>query len=171
MVYTHIGPEPHEWSKMMRLSNTEQDKKETKQLSISYPEIAPMSSVVKTQRQLLALWILLAPLSISIYAIAWAQDLKQPLLASAQAGPTGNLLHFIGVVAASFFLPLGYLGVCPHQPAQHDPLPDPWAVGQKPDQISDLYFPVRWRGSGGYRHAKKQRPGSRTARPRIRRIP
>jgi hypothetical protein len=27
------------------------------------------------------------------------------------AGPTGNILHFIGGIAASFFLPLGYLGM------------------------------------------------------------
>jgi hypothetical protein len=27
------------------------------------------------------------------------------------AGPTGNTLHFIGAVAASFFLPLGSLGM------------------------------------------------------------
>ena len=27
------------------------------------------------------------------------------------AGPTGNTLHFIGGIAASFFLPLGYLGM------------------------------------------------------------
>jgi hypothetical protein len=34
---------------------------------------------------------------------------REPLIASAMASPTGNILHLIGAVAASFFLPLGYL--------------------------------------------------------------
>jgi hypothetical protein len=42
---------------------------------------------------------------------SWPGNLRQPLMASAMAGPTGNTLHFIGAIAASFFLPLGYLGM------------------------------------------------------------
>ena len=34
-----------------------------------------------------------------------------PLVTSAMAGPTGNTLHFIGAIASSFFLHLGYLGM------------------------------------------------------------
>jgi hypothetical protein len=34
-----------------------------------------------------------------------------PIVTSAMAGPTGNTLHFIGGIAASCFLPLGYLGM------------------------------------------------------------
>ncbi len=66
---------------------------------------------LKTQRALLATCIALAPLSLTLYLISWSSNGRQPLLASAAAGPTGNLLHFIGGVAASFFLPLGYLGM------------------------------------------------------------
>ncbi len=63
------------------------------------------------QRISLAICIVLAPLSITLYLVTWEGNLRQPLLASAMAGPTGNTLHFIGAVAASFFLPLGYLGM------------------------------------------------------------
>jgi hypothetical protein len=59
----------------------------------------------------LAACIVLAPLSISLYLISWEGNLRQPLIASAMAGSTGNTLHFIGAIAASFFLPLGYLGM------------------------------------------------------------
>src|SRR5258708_22185427 len=37
--------------------------------------------------------------------------MRSGIITSAMAGPTGNLLHFIGAIAASFFLPLGYLGM------------------------------------------------------------
>ncbi len=70
-----------------------------------------MPSALKIQRMLLAICILLAPLSISLYLVSWAEDLRRPLVASALTSPTGNTLHFIGGIAASFFLPLGYLGM------------------------------------------------------------
>lgn len=70
-----------------------------------------MSSALKFQRTLLAICILLAPLSITLYLVSWSENLRQPLAASALASPTGNTWHFIGGVAASFFLPLGYLGM------------------------------------------------------------
>jgi hypothetical protein len=63
------------------------------------------------QRMSLAACMILAPLSISLYLVSWEGNLRQPLIASAMAGPTGNTLHFIGAIAASFFLPLGYLGM------------------------------------------------------------
>jgi hypothetical protein len=66
---------------------------------------------LKTQRALLAACIALAPLSITLYLVSWPGNGRQPLLATAAAGSTGNMLHFIGGVAASFFLPLGYLGM------------------------------------------------------------
>src|ERR671932_544372 len=55
------------------------------ELSTSHSEQVRMPSALKFQRTLLAACIILAPLSIT--------------------------LHFIGGIAASFFLPLGYLGM------------------------------------------------------------
>lgn len=63
------------------------------------------------QRALLATCIILAPLSITLYLVAWSGNGRQPLEAAAAAGTMGNTLHLIGAVAASFFLPLGYLGM------------------------------------------------------------
>jgi hypothetical protein len=63
------------------------------------------------QRRLLATCIILAPLSITLYLVAWPGSGRQPFVAIALAGPTGNTLRLIGAVAASFFLPLGYLGM------------------------------------------------------------
>ena len=74
-------------------------------------EQPPVPAYLKAQRTLLAACILLAPLSITLYLVSWPGNLRQPLDASAAAGATGNILHFIGGVAASFFLPLGYLGM------------------------------------------------------------
>jgi hypothetical protein len=68
-------------------------------------------TAIKFQRTLLAACIILAPLSITLYLVSWPGNLRQPLMASAMASPTGNTLHFIGAIAASFFLPLGYLGM------------------------------------------------------------
>src|SRR5438477_1450489 len=74
-------------------------------------EQAPVSSAFTFQRMSLAACIILAPLSITLYLVSWAGNQREPLIASAMAGPTGNTLHFIGGIAASFFLPLGYLGM------------------------------------------------------------
>jgi hypothetical protein len=70
-----------------------------------------VSSAFTFQRISLAACIILAPLSITLYLVSWPGNLRQPLIATAMAGPTGNTLHFIGALAASFFLPLGYLGM------------------------------------------------------------
>lgn len=70
-----------------------------------------MHPALKLQRISLAACIILAPLSITLYLISWEGNLRQPLTDTAMAGSTGNTLHFIGAVAASFFLPLGYLGM------------------------------------------------------------
>jgi hypothetical protein len=70
-----------------------------------------MSTAFTFQRYAFAACIILAPLSISLYLVSRAGNLRQPLLDSAMAGPTGNTPHFIGAIAASFFLPLGYLGM------------------------------------------------------------
>jgi hypothetical protein len=54
------------------------------------------------------------PFSITLYLLSWEGNQRAPLtplITSAMAGPTGNTLHFIGAIAASFFLPLGYLGM------------------------------------------------------------
>ena len=80
-------------------------------LPLSHSEQAPSVSAFTFQRVSLAACILLAPLSITLYLVSWPGNLRAPLMASAMAGPTGNTLHFIGAIAASFFLPLGYLGM------------------------------------------------------------
>src|SRR6266536_3219341 len=77
----------------------------------SHLEQAPVSTAFTFQRMSLAACIILAPLSITLYLVSWAGNLRDPLIDSAMAGPTGNTLHFIGGIAASFFLPLGYLGM------------------------------------------------------------
>ncbi|HEY7358469.1 MAG TPA: hypothetical protein VH590_18435, partial [Ktedonobacterales bacterium] len=76
-----------------------------------HAEQASGSSAFAFQRIALAACIILAPLSITLYLVSWPGNLRQPLIATAMAGPTGNILHFIGAIAASFFLPLGYLGM------------------------------------------------------------
>ena len=80
-------------------------------LPLSHSEQAEVSTAFTFQRLSLAACILLAPLSITLYLVSWPGNLRAPLMASAMAGPTGNTLHFIGAIAASFFLPLGYLGM------------------------------------------------------------
>ena len=80
----------------------------------SQREQAPMSSAFTFQRMSFAACIILAPLSITLYLVSWEGNQRAPLtplITSAMAGPTGNTLHFIGAIAASFFLPLGYLGM------------------------------------------------------------
>ena len=80
----------------------------------------PMHPAFKLQRTLLAACIILAPLSITLFVLAWPENpapvafnstVAAPIVTSTMAGPTGNTLHFIGGIAASFFLPLGYLGM------------------------------------------------------------
>src|SRR5437588_6559626 len=92
--------------------NQRLSRKELKmKFSLSHSKQAPMHPALIFQRMSLAACILLAPLSISLYLITWEGNLRQPLIDSAMAGSTGNTLHFIGAMAASFFLPLGYLGM------------------------------------------------------------
>ena len=78
-----------------------------KQLSL--PQMAPAYS--KTQRSLLAACIILAPLSITLYLVAWNGSGRDSVATAAMAGSTGNTLRLVGAVAASFFLPLGYLAM------------------------------------------------------------
>ncbi len=79
-----------------------------------------MHSAIKVQRRLLAACIVLAPLSLTLYVLAWPENpapvvlnstTAAPVVTATLAGPAGNTLHFIGGIAASFFLPLGYLGM------------------------------------------------------------
>jgi hypothetical protein len=77
-------------------------------------EQAHVSSAYIFQRINLAACIVLAPVSLTLYLVSWEGNQRAPLtplITSAMAGPTGNTLHFIGAIAASFFLPLGYLGM------------------------------------------------------------
>ena len=83
-------------------------------LPLSHSEQAKAATAFTFQRISLAACILLAPLSITLYLVSWQGNQRAPLtplITSAMAGPTGNTLHFIGAIAASFFLPLGYLGM------------------------------------------------------------
>src|SRR5216110_727598 len=80
-------------------------------LSPSHSEQPGVSTAFTFQRLSLAACIILAPLSITLYLVSWEGNLREPLIASAMAGPIGNTLHFIGAIAASIFLPLGYLGM------------------------------------------------------------
>jgi len=73
--------------------------------------LTPVPTYLKVQRALLAVCIILAPLSITLYLIAWAGSGREPLVSAAMADSTGNALRLIGAVAASFFLPLGYLAM------------------------------------------------------------
>ena len=81
------------------------------ELPVSQREQTPASTAFIFQRMSLAVCIILAPLSITLYLVTWQGNGRAPLIASAMASPTGNTLHLIGAVAASFFLPLGYLGM------------------------------------------------------------
>src|SRR5438046_6810387 len=90
------------------------------ELPASDSEQTPMHSALKLQRTLLAACIILAPLSITLFVLAWPENpapvvlnstTAAPIDTSIMADPTGNTLHFIGGIAASFFLPLGYLGM------------------------------------------------------------
>ena len=89
------------------------------ELSTFHSEQTPLPAYLKVQRMLLAACIILAPLSITLYILAWPENPAPvvtgteaaPITTSIMAGPMGNTLHFIGGIAASFFLPLGYLGM------------------------------------------------------------
>src|SRR5689334_15375514 len=89
------------------------DRERTESSGDMAPESAvpPMPTYLRPQRALMAACILLAPLSITLYLVSWPGNGRAPLVASAAAGSMGNVLHFIGGIAASFFLPLGYLGM------------------------------------------------------------
>src|SRR6266567_5602364 len=80
-------------------------------LSPSHSEQARVSTALTFQRYAFSACIILAPLSITLYLLSWEGNGREPLIASAMAGSPGNTLHFIGAIAASFFLPLGYLGM------------------------------------------------------------
>lgn len=73
------------------------------------PQAAPASP--KAQRALLAACIILAPVSITLYLVAWNGSGRDAVATAAMASSTGNTLRLIGAVAASFFLPLGYLAM------------------------------------------------------------
>jgi hypothetical protein len=86
----------------------------------AHNEAASLPSALQFQRRLLAACIILAPVSLTVYVLAWPENpapvvfnntQAAPIVTSTMAGPTGNLLHFIGGIAASFFLPVGYLGM------------------------------------------------------------
>lgn len=82
--------------------------------SFSQEGQAHISTAYTFQRLGLAACIILAPLSITLYLVSWEGNQRAPLtplITSAMAGATGNTLHFIGAIAASFLLPLGYLGM------------------------------------------------------------
>lgn len=67
--------------------------------------------IIPWQRALLAACILLAPVSLTVYVLAWTGPGREPLISAATAGPNANMLRLIGAVMASFFLPLGYLAM------------------------------------------------------------
>src|SRR5690349_11418724 len=71
----------------------------------------PVPTYLKVQRALLAACIILAPLSITLYLVAWPGSGRQPLDSASMAGSVGNTWRLIGAVAASFFLPTGYLAM------------------------------------------------------------
>ena len=82
------------------------------ELPTSRREQTEISSAFKVQRYALAACMLLAPLSTLLFVYSWAPDLlRTPILASAQVGPVRNMVHLSSGVAASFFLPLGFLGM------------------------------------------------------------
>jgi hypothetical protein len=81
-------------------------------LPITHGEQATIPTAFKVQRYALAACMLLAPLSSILFVYSWSPDLlRTPILASAQVGPVRNVMHLSSGVAASFFLPLGFLGM------------------------------------------------------------
>jgi hypothetical protein len=69
----------------------------------------PLPAYLKLQRIFFAVCIALAPLSVIIYSVSWARSPDPTSIAMVSAG--ANLIHFVAGFAASFFLPLGYLGM------------------------------------------------------------
>jgi len=90
---------------------TEHQEDTKMEFATAHSEQATASTVLKVQRTALAASIILGPLSVALFVLSWPANLREPIVASAMAGPVGNTLHFIGGIAASFFLPLGYLGM------------------------------------------------------------
>jgi hypothetical protein len=85
-----------------------------------YSEQVSTPTVYKVQRALLAACIVLAPLSLVLYVLAWPENPAPVVINNTQAAPVetaaiagdlGNTLHFIGGIAASFFLPIGYFAM------------------------------------------------------------
>jgi hypothetical protein len=79
-----------------------------------HSEQTPMHPALVFQRISLAICILLMPFSLALYLLSWEGNQRAPLtplITSGMAGATGNTLHFIGALTASFLLPLGYLGM------------------------------------------------------------
>src|SRR2546430_17618781 len=85
-----------------------QGRNNTMKRSPSHLEQAPVSSAFTFQRISLAACIILAPLSITLYLVSWAGNLRQPLIDSAMASPTAHTLHLIGGIAASVVSATGY---------------------------------------------------------------
>src|SRR5947199_10562458 len=85
--------------------NLTQGRNKLMNLPRSDSEPAPAPPVFKVQRLLLAACIVLAPLSITLFVLAWPENpapvvvnntVAAPIATSAMAGPTGNTLHLIG---------------------------------------------------------------------------
>jgi hypothetical protein len=90
------------------------------QVNTLHPEQALVPVVYKVQRALLAACIMLAPLSLVLFVLAWPENPAPvvinnteaaPIETAAMAGDLGNTLHFMGGIAASFFLPIGYFAM------------------------------------------------------------
>lgn len=69
----------------------------------------PLPAYLKLQRLFFAVCITLAPLSVIVYSVSWARSPNPTSIAT--VGASANLLHFVAGFAASFCLPLGYLGM------------------------------------------------------------
>src|SRR6266567_4181825 len=69
------------------------------ELPASQSEQTSVSTAFTFQRLSLAACIILAPLSITLYLLSWEGNGREPLIASAMAGPTGNILHLIDALA------------------------------------------------------------------------
>src|SRR6266702_8395994 len=86
------------------LSNDTQERNNKMKRPPSHAEQAPMPTALKFQRTSLSACIILAPLSITLYILAWPENpqpvvlnstMAGPIVTSTMADPTGNTLHFI----------------------------------------------------------------------------